>query len=320
MPTPKSVDLLSTPAAQFLALRGRRALIKLRKRKGRVPRPPRPKEPRGLQLQYQKFLRELLKDIHADIRAILYPALEPLTVLAPVPTRDGASHLRLVRLDAPADELLDRTKKKLRETVTLRVQENVIAPRVQRLGQDVAEHQGKELERQVKRVLRLAPAIADPRLREHIALFTRANIDLIQSIPRQELDRVESIISRGQRQGTRVEVLREQIEKSFDVTTSRADLIARDQVLKLNSEVTQLRQRDLGITKYIWDTSKDERVRGSENDPPTGHAALDGLVFDWDDPPVVNDKGDTAHPGEDYQCRCVALPYIDLDAIPGDLE
>ena len=33
-------------------------------------------------------------------------------------------------------------------------------------------------------------------------------------------------------------------------------------------------------------------------------------MFDWDDPPVTNDDGDTNAPGEDYRCRCVAIPQI----------
>jgi GNAT superfamily N-acetyltransferase len=50
--------------------------------------------------------------------------------------------------------------------------------------------------------------------------------------------------------------------------------------------------------RYVWLTSGDERVRAS-------HAANDGKIFDWDDPPP------TGHPGADYGCRCVAVPYAD---------
>jgi len=47
---------------------------------------------------------------------------------------------------------------------------------------------------------------------------------------------------------------------------------------------------------YIWRTRDDENVRSS-------HAANNGLVFAWDDPPA------TGHPGADYGCRCTAEPY-----------
>jgi len=47
---------------------------------------------------------------------------------------------------------------------------------------------------------------------------------------------------------------------------------------------------------YIWRTRRDSHVRPS-------HAANDGRVFEWNDPPATGD------PGEDYGCRCTAEPY-----------
>lgn len=47
------------------------------------------------------------------------------------------------------------------------------------------------------------------------------------------------------------------------------------------------------------------------------HQELDGTEQSWDDPPVTNEDGDRNHPGEDYQCRCVAYPILDeLDGEP----
>ncbi|MGM0583820.1 MAG: minor capsid protein [Pseudomonadota bacterium] len=50
-------------------------------------------------------------------------------------------------------------------------------------------------------------------------------------------------------------------------------------------------------THYIWRTRGDDKVRPS-------HAANNGRVFAWNDPP------ETGHPGEDYGCRCTAEPYM----------
>ncbi|MET0155760.1 MAG: phage minor head protein [Rickettsiales bacterium] len=47
---------------------------------------------------------------------------------------------------------------------------------------------------------------------------------------------------------------------------------------------------------YIWRTSGDDKVRPS-------HAANEGKIFAGEDPP------ETGHPGEDYNCRCIAEPY-----------
>lgn len=48
---------------------------------------------------------------------------------------------------------------------------------------------------------------------------------------------------------------------------------------------------------YIWRTRGDDKVRSS-------HAANDGHVFAWDNPPA------TGHPGEAFGCRCTAEPYM----------
>lgn len=50
-------------------------------------------------------------------------------------------------------------------------------------------------------------------------------------------------------------------------------------------------------THYIWRSRRDRHTR------PT-HRARDGQVFSWDNPP------DGGHPGEDYNCRCRAEPYL----------
>jgi hypothetical protein len=59
-----------------------------------------------------------------------------------------------------------------------------------------------------------------------------------------------------------------------------------------------LKAGDLGhpTTHYIWRTRGDPQVRRS-------HMENNGKVFPWDNPP------ETGHPGEDYNCRCIAEPY-----------
>jgi SPP1 gp7 family putative phage head morphogenesis protein len=127
------------------------------------------------------------------------------------------------------------------------------------------------------------------------------NVELITSIPDQYLNKVRQTVFEGVGKGERYEIVAERIQHVADVTESRAKLIARDQVSKMNGSFNEARQTSIGIDKYVWSTSHDERVRDS-------HSENDGKVFSWSDPP------ETGHPGEDIQCRCVALPYFDLDA------
>lgn len=134
---------------------------------------------------------------------------------------------------------------------------------------------------------------------------TKANVALIKSIPEQYFDKLGTAISRGVEAGMRYEDLAKEIERIADVTESRAKLIARDQTSKLNGAMSQIRQMSIGIESYTWSTSNDELVREE-------HAALDGQEFKWTDTPP------DGHPGEAVNCRCVAIPVINLDDTPTD--
>lgn len=137
-------------------------------------------------------------------------------------------------------------------------------------------------------------------IQEAMKTATAANIDLITSIPEQYFDKLGDAVGKNMEAGMRFEDLAKEIERIGDVTESRAKLIARDQTSKMNGAFNEVRQTSLGLDRYMWQTSGDERVREE-------HQANDGQVFSWNDPPA------TGHPGHDVNCRCVAVPYFDLD-------
>lgn len=59
-----------------------------------------------------------------------------------------------------------------------------------------------------------------------------------------------------------------------------------------------------GVKRYTWITRSDDRVR-------PGHRSLHGSIQDWSSPPITDPvSGRRAHPGEERNCRCVALPYV----------
>lgn len=61
--------------------------------------------------------------------------------------------------------------------------------------------------------------------------------------------------------------------------------------------INERRQRALGIDQYIWRSRDDAKVRDV-------HAEHDDKIFDWDSPP------ESGHPGQAYNCRCFAEPYL----------
>ncbi len=175
---------------------------------------------------------------------------------------------------------------------------------VQRNLQSVDEQLIKHVQSAVG--VNITPALSNDSVREPLQEATKANIELINSIPVEYFEKLHKALDKGMVSGARWETVAKDIEHVGHVTRSRAKLIGRDQTSKMNGAFNEARQISIGIEEYEWQTAGDERVR------PT-HAAHDGKTFRWDNPP-----DDTGNPGEDINCRCVALPQFDLDQMEAE--
>lgn len=247
-------------------------------------------------LAYRADMLKLLKRVQQIISAELEPWVRENT-------RSDA------RTDSKEDEL-----RRLFERVRVKTSEYTsrAAPVIAgRFVKACAEANRAAMNAQFRSVIKIDPFISNKGLEASMRTRLATNVELISSIPEKLIGQLETTVGPRVFSGVRVEETMKAIQERFDVSESRAQLIARDQTNKFNAQLTQERHEDLGIDSYVWSTSRDERVRED-------HAALDGETFSYDDPPVVDSKsGATANPGEDYQCRCAALPRVDavLDAL-----
>lgn len=134
-------------------------------------------------------------------------------------------------------------------------------------------------------------------LRSALDVFEATNISLIRSIPQQAVSQLQGKVVEAVRRGSTLKTLQAQIREEFDITDRRAELIARDQIGKLNGQLTELRQEQIGVTEYRWRGILDARERPE-------HVAREGKLFNWAEPP------DDGHPGEPIRCRCTAEPEL----------
>lgn len=145
--------------------------------------------------------------------------------------------------------------------------------------------------------------------RQMLSKWVDDNVGLIKTIPQESLERMRHIVMEGYTSGKTTTDIVKEMQEEYGVSKRHARLLARDQMAKLNANITKSQQEDAGVKEYIWSTSGDSRVRES-------HAELDGKRFRWDDPPIVDYKtGRRCHPGEDFQCRCCALPVFEWETI-----
>ncbi len=174
--------------------------------------------------------------------------------------------------------------------------------------------------------------------RKNITVFPAGTEDIINNAVQNSLGKIQDLqrttigqlraeISRGVVQGERWETIAKRITRSmtapdkkgdpptpFKKASNRAKFIARNEVGTALGTINKERQLDADVRLYTWQTAEDERVR-------TSHKALDQVIFSWEGEVTVegttykeavdpNFSSSGTIPGEPWNCRCVAIPYI----------
>lgn len=150
----------------------------------------------------------------------------------------------------------------------------------------------------------VAPELT-PEMVENLRTGWSENMNLyIKNWTEESIKRLRKRVWNNALNGYRSKDLVSEIMHDYNVSANKAKFLARQETSLLMSKFREQRYESAGIERYRWSTSGDSRVRER-------HAELNGGIFSWDNPPIVDNTGHRAHPGEDYNCRCVAIPIID---------
>jgi len=296
----------NTPAA----LAVRRALVERSRRRRSLRKPPPATPPTGVALSYSRNLVELDRESTALILSIAENALPRLVELSGrrdasvvILPRTGVS---IPRFDGPADELIASISDDLLERIAQTTDPRRISRIIEAAAESTNAHNTFQLDRQAQAVLGIPFPSADSRLGQQLDLFRSENVALIRDLAEEKAKKVRQLLARAARGGARAEDIARELRDSLGFSPARARLIARDQVLKLNGQLTEARHLEAGVEEFTWIASMDERTRPD-------HAALHGKVFRWDRLPIVASRtGRRGRPGEDFKCRCTADPVFRL--------
>jgi SPP1 gp7 family putative phage head morphogenesis protein len=174
----------------------------------------------------------------------------------------------------------------------------------------------KQFKQSIKTVVGVDPISKNQGYQTLIQSWSKENSRLITSIQANLLDDVAGVTQRGMSAGKSINDISKEIKDRFGVTKSRARTIARTETAKLNSNLTKVRNQELGIKTYTWVTANDgERVRPS-------HRELHNLLCSWSDDTICSrDNGKTwikrksigafvGKPGDDINCRCTSRSNV----------
>lgn len=108
--------------------------------------------------------------------------------------------------------------------------------------------------------------------------------------------------------GNRRDQLARIISQSFSVSKRKANFLAGQETRLLTSKLAQTRYADVGVDDYEWRT-----VTGTAAHPVRHfHRILDRTKQKFSKPPITNKQGNHNNPGEDYNCRCSAIPILKI--------
>lgn len=256
--------------------------------------------PRAYLHLVNRWIRKVARQILAAIGSATTADAEPDAVSQQIEAaqiRRNLARLQLVELTPPEIEGANKpaARQSMRSARKQVISAGVSQTRLsERLGIHVEELIGIDV----------APTVAE---RAALTAWAKEGTDLISTVGQEIVAGLDAEIMDAARRGVLTSDLRKIVSERLGIGQRHAQFIARDQIAKLNSKITESTQKAAGIESYKWRSSRDQRTRPA-------HRALDGTVHRWDDPPVVDPKtGRRDHPGEDYQCRCVAIPVVDLD-------
>lgn len=155
---------------------------------------------------------------------------------------------------------------------------------------------------------------------KRLAVDYNQNMKLyVKDFLHKEIGTMRQTVQANAEAGYRFDTLIDRIKNRYGVSQNKAKFLARQETALFMSKYRKERFSEAGVTRYKWSTSHDERVRPSPGTHgvarQNNHRVLDGRVFAYSDPPVVDTAtGRRANPGEDFNCRCVDVPILEAVA------
>lgn len=149
-------------------------------------------------------------------------------------------------------------------------------------------------------------------LQEQVTAATAENVGLIKSVQQQLHERISQLVLRSVATGGKgaAEIF-EEIRHYEGLAEKRAKLIAVDQTRKIQTAMNVERAKAVGMKRFEWLHS------GGSAHPRKLHQSYDGRIFEYDNPPVIDDRtNERGYPGQAINCKCTMVPVLEL----GDAE
>ena len=198
---------------------------------------------------------------------------------------------RIAKLAQKTDEVDARWIAKLQSAIAKATPIGIIAAvALPAIYRHLAGKVSSEIERTTGREISLP---FDP---EAPKVFSMTVEDAVRGFSETETRRIAALIRKAAKDGWGGERLQTALAGRVGMVPDRARFMARQGMAIAATELKAKMYIQAGLPRYRWHTMGDAKVRSD-------HALLDGHIFEWANPPLVNSAtGMHAHPGQDWNC------------------
>lgn len=246
--------------------------------------------PKAAAAAYARSIVEMVKRMHAIYYAAFQEAIKP---------EAKAYRPDSFRFDGPLD-LIIAALQQAKKAATFVFNPRQLRAVARQFVNQVELFSRNNIGEQVKKIRGIDPTIGERWIADFVSASVEENVSYITTIPEQYHDRITGVVLQGVKNGRSIPEMAAEIRKVYKVTENRARFIARDQAGSLTGQLTARRHQAAGVTRFIWRTSEDERVRAE-------HDAFDGREYSY----AEGAGPRKLLPGRDYNCRCTAEPIFD---------
>jgi len=256
--------------------------------------------PKHIERQYTAAVRRLLQPMFKNTTEYILPQLPRILDMA-------ASELKT---DSYGDEITQMMNN-VQLITDVEISDQAIKSTVADYANKTNNFDRAQFRRQSKAVLGVELATTETWFTPLATSWIQENTALIKTVESRYFSQVESLVRNAATTGTSTKKLTAQIYKlqpladgsssARRAANNNARRIARDQIGKLNGAIARKRQQSAGVDYFIWATQDDSAVRSK-------HRQFDDKRYSWE-----TGAPGGIYPGQEIQCRCVALPdFSDL--------
>lgn len=169
----------------------------------------------------------------------------------------------------------------------------------------ILDDAGNEVKKNVKHLNIIEPELSEAQKQEIAQSYTNNMRYYIKNFAEKRIPEMRQRVQELVLKGYRTDTIEKMLQREFNIMSDKVKFLAQQETSIMLAEYKRVTYQEMGFDKFIWRTIIDGRERPR-------HHELNGQIFRYDNPPYVDaGKTRTGLPGQDFGCRCEAVPYRD---------